>query len=63
MLERLEDVAQRLEELNRLLIHEFGHHYSGNHLDSKYHDALCRLGAKLARLAVESPDLFRPMER
>jgi hypothetical protein len=50
------------EELNWLLIHEFGHHFSGNHLDSKFHDALCRLGAKLARLAVEQPSLFIPME-
>lgn len=50
------------EALNQVLIHEVAHHYSGNHLDSKYHDTLCRLGAKLARLAVETPELFRPMQ-
>jgi len=38
------------ERLDALLIHEFGHHYELNHLDEKYHDALCTLGAKLARL-------------
>lgn len=37
-------------DVNRLLIHEFGHHYSGDHLSSQYHDALCKLGARLAEL-------------
>jgi len=46
------------EELNELVIHELGHHYEGNHLDTKYHDALCRLGAKLASLALRRPGLF-----
>lgn len=49
------------ETLNELLIHELGHHYSDNHLDSRFHDALCRLGAKLARLAATRPDLFVEM--
>lgn len=49
------------EALNHVLIHEVAHHYSGNHLSERYHDALCRLGAKLARLAAERPDLFRPL--
>lgn len=35
-------------EINKLLIHEYGHHYSSNHLSSEYHDALCDLGARLA---------------
>lgn len=47
------------EEVDRLLIHEFGHEYSGDHLSSDYHDALCRLGAKLKRLALEKPAAFR----
>jgi YD repeat-containing protein len=34
-------------EVMRLLIHEFAHHYSGDHLSSAYHDALCRIGAKV----------------
>lgn len=47
------------DELNELLIHEFGHHYSGDHLSADYYDGLCRLGAKLLRLALEQPALFR----
>jgi hypothetical protein len=39
------------EEVVRLLIHEFGHQYSGDHLSSQYHEALCRIGAKLFLLA------------
>jgi len=35
------------EDVIGLLIHEFGHEYSGDHLSSKYHDALCRIGAKM----------------
>ena len=31
-----------------LLIHEFGHHYCGNHLDGAYYRALTALGARLA---------------
>jgi hypothetical protein len=47
-----------------LLIHELGHHW-GQHLDSSYHEALCRLGARAARLAVDDPGLFtvgKPVE-
>lgn len=43
-----------------LLIHEFGHNVEGNHLSERYHEALCRIGAKIARLAVESPEVFDP---
>ncbi|HWG42801.1 MAG TPA: hypothetical protein VN688_08455 [Gemmataceae bacterium] len=46
------------EEVDELLIHEFGHEYSGDHLSDKYHEALCRLGAQLKRLALSKPDLF-----
>lgn len=41
------------EEVDRLLIHEFGHQFSGDHLSEEYHDALCLLGARLKRLALE----------
>jgi hypothetical protein len=34
-----------------LLIHEFGHEYSPDHLSAQYHDALCRIGAKMFALA------------
>ncbi len=35
------------EGVVRLLVHEFGHQYSPDHLSSEYHEALCRIGAKL----------------
>ncbi len=47
------------EDVDRLLIHEFGHKYSGDHLSVEYHDALCRLGARLKRLAMEKPEAIR----
>jgi hypothetical protein len=47
------------EAVDELLIHEFGHQYSGDHLSEEYHDALCRLGAKLKRAVLEKPDEFR----
>ncbi len=39
------------EEVVRLLIHELGHEDSPDHLSSEYHEALCRIGAKLFSLA------------
>ncbi|MCC6363174.1 MAG: hypothetical protein IT165_06585 [Bryobacterales bacterium] len=51
--------AESLSEINRLLIHELGHHFSGDHLSAEYHDGLCRLGARLAELALAEPSLFR----
>ncbi|MBE0545431.1 MAG: hypothetical protein IH623_29175 [Verrucomicrobia bacterium] len=39
------------EDVVRLLIHEFGHEYSGDHLSADYHEALCRIGAKLHALS------------
>lgn len=39
------------EDVVQLLIHEFGHEFSPDHLSSDYHEALCRLGAKLFTLA------------
>jgi hypothetical protein len=47
------------EDVDRLLIHEFGHESSGDHLSEDYHEALCRLGASLKRLALEKPDELR----
>jgi hypothetical protein len=45
--------------LNQLLIHELGHHIAPNHLSAEYHEALCKLGAKLTSLALRKPELFR----
>lgn len=47
------------EDVDWLLIHEFGHQYSSDHLSGEYHDALCRLGARLKRLALEKPETLR----
>ncbi len=47
------------EQVDRLIIHEFGHHYSDDHLSSDYHEALCGLGARLKKLALEKPEAFR----
>lgn len=41
-----------------LIIHEFGHEYSSDHLSSQYYKALCKLGAKLGILALEDPEAF-----
>ena len=46
------------EAVDSLLIHEFGHHYSCDHLSSKYHDALCDLGARMKALACDRPEFF-----
>ncbi len=51
------------EDVDRLLIHEFGHETSGDHLSEDYHEALCRLGAGLKKLALEKPEAFQPFHR
>jgi hypothetical protein len=51
------------EQVDELLIHEFGHEYSGDHLSSDYHEALCRLGARLKRLALEKLNELRQFVR
>jgi hypothetical protein len=43
---------------DRLILHEFGHHYSDDHLSNDYYDALCELGAKLKELALRDPAFF-----
>ena len=46
------------DELNRLIIHELGHHYAPNHLSEEYHEALCTLGSRFTRLALARPEHF-----
>lgn len=41
------DLESNKESIVRLIIHEFGHYYSGNHLSEEYYDGLCKIGAKL----------------
>lgn len=45
-------------DVNRLLIHELAHDRSNDHLSEDYHDAQSDLGAELAELALERPDLL-----
>jgi hypothetical protein len=45
--------------MNSLLLHEFAHKYSSDHLSSDYHEAICDLGAKLARIAAKNPARFK----
>jgi hypothetical protein len=47
------------EDVDRLLIHEFGHQFSSDHLSEDYHEALCRLGARMKQLALEKPEELR----
>jgi hypothetical protein len=51
------------DTVDRLLIHEFGHHYSSDHLSEQYHDALCKLGARLVQLAIDEPSFFEKYGR
>lgn len=44
--------------VDKLLIHEFGHHYSADHLSEEYHDRLCELGGKMVALALSIPEFF-----
>lgn len=44
--------------VNELLIHELAHDETGDHLSAVYHEECCRLGALLAKLALETPGLF-----
>tara|TARA_Y100000592_G_scaffold16140_1_gene23870 strand:- start:4489 stop:5943 length:1455 start_codon:yes stop_codon:yes gene_type:complete len=41
------DLKTNKVEIIDLMIHEFGHWYSGDHLSEKYYDGLTRIGAKL----------------
>jgi len=47
------------DDVNRLLIHEFAHHYESDHLSAGYYKALADLGARLTRLALTDPDVFQ----
>ncbi len=43
------DLEHNHVAIDDLIIHELGHEYCGDHLDSKYNDALSSIGAKLAQ--------------
>lgn len=48
------DLRNNQIDIDALMIHEFAHFYCGNHLDHKFHDACCKLGARLKQIALES---------
>jgi hypothetical protein len=45
------DLGRNQESIDNLLIHEFGHEYSGDHLSKEYNDALTKIGAKMVQFA------------
>ncbi|HKN11166.1 MAG TPA: hypothetical protein VJ376_17050, partial [Pseudomonadota bacterium] len=47
------------KRVNELLIYEFAHDTSGNHLDDAFYKALQCGGAKLTELAMRKPELFK----
>jgi hypothetical protein len=47
------------EDVDRLLIHEFGHQFNSDHLSEAYHEALCQLGARMKRLALAKPEAVK----
>ena len=48
----------RSERVLDLLLHEFCHHTVSDHLSHEMHKEATRLGAKLANLALDKPELF-----
>jgi hypothetical protein len=50
--------AGPIDKVLDLVVHEFGHHYEGNHLSSRYYEALSRLGGQIAALALQEPGVF-----
>jgi hypothetical protein len=47
------DLKHNRIEIDDLILHEFGHHFSREHLSDSYADALTRLGAKAMKLGRE----------
>jgi hypothetical protein len=41
-----------------LVIHEFAHQMSGNHLSEEYYDALTEIGAKMTMLALDHREIL-----
>ena len=46
------------DEHLELLLHELGHNFASDHLSSQYHEGLCRLGVRLARLVARDPGVL-----
>lgn len=54
-----DEFPTNIEKVDSLIIHEFGHHYSSDHLSSLYYDALCKIGAKMKNLALTKPEVLK----
>lgn len=52
-----------LVKIVTLVIHEFAHEKSGNHLSEEYYDALTEIGAKMAVLALEHREIFELLDQ
>jgi len=50
-------------EVDELLLHEFAHEYCSDHLSHGFHDAICRLAARMKRLALYNPSFFKAGNR
>jgi hypothetical protein len=50
------------ERVDRLLLHEFAHYKVSDHLSSKFYEEVARLGAKLTKIALVSPETFSVRE-
>lgn len=44
--------------MNDLVIHEFGHHWSSDHLSAEYYQGLTKAAGRIAALALSNPALF-----
>lgn len=53
------DMIGNLQNIVDLLIHEFAHEYSINHLSTVYYDALTRLGGQFTYWALVEPEMFQ----
>lgn len=51
---------ENFERITNLILHELGHHVSGDHLSADYYRALTKLGAKALVLGLEKPESFAP---
>jgi hypothetical protein len=50
---------KRSERVLDLLLHEFAHNAVSDHLSHQFHEECSRLGAKLANLCLDEPELFK----
>lgn len=48
-----------IDDLLRFLIHELAHHSESNHLAEGFHEACCKLGGQVAKLALKEPTIFQ----